>query len=344
MKEGQWRRRDLDRGKTLGVLLVVAGHLVARQDPLGPGWGAVWYEPLRAAIYTFHIPFLFYLSGYAAGWSGAATATGPAWAVLLQRRARRWLGPALLAGLAILAGKSLAQGFLHVDHAPASITAGLVNMVWRTDDSPAQSVWYLIVLFAYAACVPALLALVGGRPALLLAVSLASMPLPLPPMLFADRLLLYLPFYLAGILAERHDTGWCAFLDRRRALLLTLFALGFGLLVLLAAAGLLMRIPRAPLLLAAGALAIPALHAAVRGLTAHALAALDRLAPFAFAIYLLNTIFIGLAKGLLMTVLPWQAQWFPLFAPLLLAAGIIGPIAAQALLRRRPAATIHLLR
>ncbi|HTI01519.1 MAG TPA: acyltransferase family protein [Acidisoma sp.] len=344
MKEGQWRRRDLDRGKTLGVLLVVLGHLVARQDPSGPGWGAAWYEPLRASLYTFHIPFLFYLSGYAAGWSGAATVSGPAWAALLQRRARHWLGPALLFGLAILAGKCLVQGFLHVDHAPASFAGGLVNLLWRTDDSPAQSVWYLVVLFAYAVCVPPLFTLLGERQVLLLALSLAVMPLPLPPLLFADRLLLYLPFYLAGILTERHDTGWCAFLDQQHSTLLGLFAIGFGLLLLLAAEGLLMRIPRAPLLLAASALAIPALHAAVRRLAARLPPTLDWLCPHAFAIYLLNTIFIGLAKALLMTVMPWEARWFPLFAPLLLAAGILGPVAAQSLVGRRRAPAAHLLR
>lgn len=344
MKEGQWRRRDLDRGKTLGVLLVVLGHLVARQDPSGPGWGAAWYEPMRASLYTFHIPFLFYLSGYAAGWSGAATVTGPAWAGLLRRRARHWLAPALLFGLAILTGKYLAQGFLHVDHAPIDLTTGLINLVWRTQESPAQSVWYLIVLFAYATTVPPLLALCHGRRALLFVLSLALMPLTLPPLLYADRLLLYLPFYLAGILAEQHDTGWCAFLDRWRPVLLSLFALGVSLLVLLATEGLLPRMPRAPLLLAAGAIAIAALHAGVRRLPARTLAVLDRLAPFAFAIYLLNTIFIGLAKAVFLTALPWEARWFPLFAPCLLTAGILGPVAAQALVRRRRPATVHLLR
>lgn len=344
MKEGQWRRRDLDRGKTFGVLLVVLGHLVARQDPSGPGWGAAWYEPLRASLYTFHIPFLFYLSGYAAGWSGAATVAGAAWRDLLRRRARQWLAPALLVGLAILVGKCLAQGLMHVDHAPATFPVGLLNLVWRTEDSPAQSVWYLIVLFTYAAGVPPLLALFGGRPAWPLALSLALMPWPLPPFLYGDRLLLYLPFYVAGLIAERHDSGWCAVLDRWRPVLLSLFAAGVSLLVLLAAEGLLTRMPRAPLLLAASGLAIPALHAGVRRLPAHLQAMLDRLAPFAFAIYLLNTIFIGLTKALLMTVVPWEARWFPLFAPLLLTAGILGPAAARALIRRHPAMAVHLLR
>lgn len=343
MKEGQWRRRDLDRGKTLGVLLVVLGHLVARDDPAGAGWGAAWYEPMRAALYAFHIPFLFYLSGYAAGWSGAAECRGVAWLGMMGRRARHWLLPALLFGLTVLAGKSLAAGVMHVDHPPASFAAGLRDLLWDTAESPAQSVWYLIVLFAYAAAVPPLLALLGGRPASLLLLALALMPLPLPPHLFADRLLLYLPFYVAGLLAERHDAAWCAFLDRTRPVLLALFGVGCGLLVLLAAEGLLARLPHPPLLLAASALALPALHASVRRLPAALLPVLDRLGPHAFAIYLLNTIFIGLAKAGLMTMLPWEAAWFPLYAPLLLGAGILGPVMAHALVTR-PATRPQLLR
>lgn len=343
MKEGQWRRRDLDRGKTLGVLLVVLGHLVAREDPTGSGWGAAWYEPVRASLYSFHIPFLFYLSGYAAGWSGAAMLRGGPWAAMLGRRARHWLLPALLFGLTALAGKCLATGFLHVDHPPASFTAGLRDLLWQTADSPAQSVWYLVVLFAYAALVPPLLALARDRLVLLLLLAIALMPLPLPPHLFADRLPLYLPFYLGGLLALRHDEAWCAWLDRARPGLVALFAAGFGLLVLLAAEGLLARLGSAFLLLSASLVAIPALHAAVRQVPAALLPALDRLGPHAFAIYLLNTVFIGLAKALLMTVLPWQAGWFPLFAPLLLAAGILGPVAAHAAMRR-PAARPQLLR
>ncbi|GAB0118796.1 acyltransferase family protein [Acidisoma sp. 7E03] len=324
----------MDRGKTLGVLLVVLGHLVAREDPSGAGWGAAWYEPLRAALYIFHIPLLFYLSGYAAGWSGAATLGGGAWAAMLGRRARHWLLPAALFGLAVLAGKCLAAGFLYVDHPPASFAAGLRDLLWNTADSPAQSVWYLLVLYAYAAAVPPLLALLGGRPAVLLLLTLALMPLPLPPHLFADRLPLYLPFYVAGVLAERHDGTWCAFLDRARPVLLPLFVVGCGVLVLLALEGLLNHLPRPPLLLAAGALALPALHAAVRRVPAALLPALDRLGPHVFAIYLLNTIFIGLAKAVLMLLLPWEAGWFPLFAPLLLAAGVLGPVAAHALVMR----------
>ncbi len=306
------------------MLLVVLGHIVARQDPAGSGWGAAWYQPLRAALYSFHIPFLFFLSGYAASWSGAVAVTGDAYRALLGRRARRWLVPALLFGIAVTYGKWLLAGHVPVDHAPDNLGAGLVALIWQTDESPAQSVWYLIVLFAYAAAVPPLRQLGGGRSLPLLIISLLLMPLPLPQLLYADRFLINLPFYLAGIVAAEADCDWCRFLDRSRRGLLLLFLCVLPLLMLRAPAW-----PRPVSLLAGSAVAIPALHALVRGLWLPALSLLDRLAPFAFAIYLLNTVFIGLAKALLLQILPWTAASFPVFAPLLWLAGVIGPVTAQ---------------
>lgn len=328
MSEINWRRRDIDRGKTLGVLLVVLGHLVARQDPAGSGWGDAWYEPLRAALYSFHIPFLFYLSGYAAGWSGAARLEGAGYRAMLRRRAGHWLLPALLFGLAVVLGKLALRPSLPVDHAPASLGAGLLALVWRTDDSPAQSVWYLVVLFGFAALVPPLLRTSGGRVLPLLLLCLPLMTLPVPPVLYADRFLLNLPFYLAGLLAAAGDRGWCRFLDRARLPLMLAFLAMLPVLMLHAAYW-----PRPLTMLGASLVAIPALHAMVRRLWLPVLHLLDRLGPQAFAIYLLNTVFIGLAKAMLLQVLPWDAAWFPVFAPVLLTAGIVGPVAAAALWR-----------
>src|SRR6516165_3886939 len=42
----EWRP-DIEQAKGLAILLVVFGHLVARQDPEG----VHWYEPLRRAVY-----------------------------------------------------------------------------------------------------------------------------------------------------------------------------------------------------------------------------------------------------------------------------------------------------
>jgi fucose 4-O-acetylase-like acetyltransferase len=329
MEEHSWRRRDLDRGKTLAILLVVFGHLVARADPPGGGWGAAWYEPARAAVYAFHIPFLFYLSGYAAQWSGATAARGAAYGELLRRRANRLLLPALVFGLVILLGKMALMDELHVDHAPGSFLSGLADLVWRTDRSPAQSVWYLIVLFVYAAAAPALRPwLRRYGPALLLASAPLAL-LPVPPLLYADRIVTFLPFFIAGLVAADDDNRWCRWLDAWRLPLALLFVCALGLDLAYGAA-----ISRNLAMLGVSLIALPALHAIVRHLPDAGLRLLDPLGAYAFAIYLLNTIFIGLAKALLMRQLPWDADWFPLFAVVLMLAGVAGPIATKMLLFR----------
>ena len=329
MEDHVWRRRDLDRGKTLAILLVVFGHLVAREDPSGGGWGAAWYEPARAAVYAFHIPVLFFLSGYAAHWSGATAAWGASYGDLIRRRARRLLLPALIFGVAILLGKMAVMDELHVDHAPASLLGGLADLVWRTGRSPAQSVWYLIVLFAYAAAAPALLRLLRRfGPGLLVALAPLAL-IAAPPVLYADRIVTFVPFFFAGMVAADHDLVWCRWLDAWRVPLVLLFACALGLDLRFGA-----MIPRNLAMLCVSVAAMPALHAIVRQLPDMARRLLDLLGPYAFAIYLLNTIFIGLAKALMMKQFPWEAVWFPLFAPVLMVAGVAGPIAAKMLLFR----------
>ncbi|WP_284946810.1 acyltransferase family protein [Acidisoma cladoniae] len=318
------RRLDLDRGKDLAILLVVFGHLVARADPTGLSW----YEPIRALIYAFHIPFLFYLSGYAAQLSGGADATGAAYARLLRRRAHRLLLPAALFGLIILIGKYLAQPIMHVDHAPASLLGGLSDLVWHTDRSPAQSVWYLIVLFVFAIVTPPLLTLWRGRVCLLVALGLLLFWLPVPALVYGDRIAANALFFAIGLFAGRQDTDWCVWIDRHRRSLVVLFLCSLLLVFLLNTE----LAPKSRMLLVS-AVALPALHAAMRHPPRHVARLLDWMTPYALAIYLLNTVFIGLAKGLLMTSLPWNAPWFPLYAVVLMAAGIGGPTAMTLLIR-----------
>ncbi|MCC6481130.1 MAG: hypothetical protein IT554_01805 [Sphingomonadaceae bacterium] len=61
---------------------------------------------------------------------------------------------------------------------------------------------------------------------------------------------------------------------------------------------------------------------------------LDVLGRYSFPIYLLNTIAIGLAKGILLLVMPWDGLNFLIFLPVLLLSGIIGPIVAKVLIFR----------
>lgn len=153
------RRQDIERAKGLAILLVVFGHIVARADPLR----VEWYEPIRRAIYAFHMPFFLYLSGYVAVLSGALFLPPEKWRRLLASRARRLLLPFLALGLLTVGGKIVAGFFVFVDNRPASLVTGLENLFWHTADSPALSIWYLFVLFTFEYYGPDA-CLAGSRP------------------------------------------------------------------------------------------------------------------------------------------------------------------------------------
>ena len=80
---------------------------------------------------------------------------------------------------------------------------------------------------------------------------------------------------------------------------------------------------------------MPTLHGLVRQSWLARSANLLQLGIFSFVIYLLNTPFIGLAKGLLLKLLPWDGPNFLLYLPLLMVAGLYGPILLKKTLFRR---------
>jgi hypothetical protein len=63
--------------------------------------------------------------------------------------------------------------------------------------------------------------------------------------------------------------------------------------------------------------------------------ALMWLGQFSFAIYLFNTLTIGLAKGVLLKIAPWDGVNFLGFFPILLASGLIGPVLLKKVLLDR---------
>ncbi|MDE1905206.1 MAG: acyltransferase [Rhodospirillales bacterium] len=314
------RRVDIDMAKGLAILLVVFGHLVARQDPQG----VYWYEPLRRAVYAFHMPFFLYLSGLVASFSFLAAGRRGFWQSATAR-ARRLLVPFFGLGLLVLAGKLVASRFLFVDHVPASILTGLDGLFWHTANSPALSVWYLFVLFTLSL---ATLWVMGGqrnRLPWLLAASLLLCWLPVPPYVYADRIFTYAPFFLMGTLAGFAEPRWNILMDRFWPLAIA--ALLAGLIgVALWGQGVEQKAVMLPL----GALSMPALHGAMRRIQpGRAEEVLLFFGRHSFLIYLGNTICIGLAKGVMLRFTNWDGAHFLLFAPVLMAAGLLGPVALK---------------
>jgi hypothetical protein len=150
---------DIERAKGLAIILVVIGHVVAREPPANNEW----YVVLKSAIYAFHMPFFMYLGGLVFFHVGDAVNPRPSYRAYLIRRAERLLVPFLLLGLLILLGKFAAEQFLHVDNKPASLSDGLKSLFWTTGQSPATSVWYIFVVFIYCAITPLLVRLSHAR-------------------------------------------------------------------------------------------------------------------------------------------------------------------------------------
>ena len=319
------RRLDLDRAKGLAILLVVFGHIVARQGPTG----VEWYEPLRFAVYRFHMPLFFYLSGTVALLSGVLSAPPAGWPRLVEKRAARLLVPFFAVGLLILVGKLLAgQVTDTVDNAPDGLIGGLRDLFWDTASSPATSIWYLLVLFlATLAAVPLLR--LGLRSTGLVLMGLLLHVVEVPAVFYLDRFASHFLFFALGIWVAESQARFLPLFDRWIGLWLVALV---GALVL-AGTGLLAERYS---MLVCGVLAIPALHGLVRAQPVAQWTWPLWLGGFSMVIYLFNTIAIGVVKAVLVAIgATWNAAGFWLHAPLLLAAGVFLPVLFKVLLLRR---------
>lgn len=315
------RRSDIDRAKGLAILLVVFGHLVARAGPEHVGW----YEPLRHAVYSFHMAFFFYLSGLVVMLSGAALQPRPGW---VKRRAMRLLLPFAVLGILVAVGKHLAVHWMFVDHAPGGLAAGVSRLIWHTGDSPDGSIWYLFVLFAFSVAAPWALAGQANRLGWGVLAAVGIFFIPLPDYFYADDMARYAVFFTAGLCAGFWDARWLSFIDRSWPVWLAMLV--FMSLYVALSGGIAPKF----LFLAAGLCAIPALHGLVRYSWLRSSQSLLWLGRYCFMIYLFITIFIGLAKALLFTVVDWDGAHFLPFAMCLMLAGVFGPVGLKYMVLR----------
>lgn len=314
------RRADIDMAKGFAILFVVFGHLVARADPAG----VVWYEPLRRAVYAFHMPFFLYLSGMVAVFSGSLLVPQADWLKLVQARAERLLIPFFGLGLTIVFCKLFAKNFMFVDNQPAGFWSGVNALFWRTSNSPAICIWYLFVLFIISVFTPLIL---QGRPARLPAIFIMTLLLyvaPAPAYIYLDHVSHYAVFFVFGAWAATNERRWTAFMDRAWQPLLFLFAVLLASIAFFGA-----EWPPFLTLLPVGLLSMPALHGLVRNFGPKSAPVFLFLGRYSFMIYLFNTLFIGLAKGVLLHFCSWDAPHFLPFAIALMAAGTFGPVALK---------------
>lgn len=178
------RRLDwLDAARGIGIVLVVIGHELRAQMAAGvapPGWQApVW----DAAIYAFHMPLFFVLSGMT--FVGSAL-TRP-WPVLLRSRLQTLVYPYILWSVVSVLLSYMATGNVNHPMTPAAIAD-----IWR---QPVLQYWFLYALFLIQLAFLPLARVPLAAALLSLVLVLVAWP-PMAPIL--TEVVLMFPFFVVG--------------------------------------------------------------------------------------------------------------------------------------------------
>lgn len=304
----------IDRTKGLAILLVVLGHLIAREPPPGPG--VEWYVFVKDAIYAFHMPLFMAVSGllYGLNWRSGATLVHDL--IDARRRVLRLLPAYLLIGLLVFAGKLVFQSFSPAVDNGIDGPAELLTLLTQPSASFSAFLWYIYALSVLYIVFPLAARALRGRLLWLVPVTIAFWALPSSPWFAWDLLQVLSVFFVIGVIAGRHHEATQRWLGR-----LWLPAM-FPFIVLLFVGA----HEDSAVRWAAAALSIIALPGLMRATESSRPGFFDTIGRYTFIIYLTNTIFIGLVKVAFFHLGLWHAAHFPLIAMAMAVAAIGGAI------------------
>ncbi len=304
------RHDDLDRLKGVAIFLVVLGHIVSREPPEN----AHWYMYLKDSIYLFHMPLFMFISGLILAYTRKPIESIKDYGKYLKSKFIRLIPAYLGFAALIFIGKAVCGHFMHVDN-PVYTPADFLQVLLNPRSSYCAYLWYIYVLFVFYALTPLAYWLTRNRIHLLLPVCVLVHFMDVTSYFAISSIAEYSLVFAVGCLAGDHYQRYSSLLDRYGALFVTPFLVALAFAVP-------WGVPKFLL----GLLSIPACHAMVRMNAADLLGALKTLGKYTFPIYLMNTAFIGLSKGVMFQFASWDGTNFFWFAPTLLAAGIAGPI------------------
>lgn len=307
------RVNSLDIAKGIAIVLVVVGHVAAREEVPG----ADWYNLLRLAIYSFHMPLFMVLSGISLGLSWKVLADQAAVLGYVRKRLKKLVIPYALLGLVIICGKLVASRFIHVDNIPPGVVSGLLDLFLRPMASAASFLWFIYVLSAYFLVFPWLLQQAPrATPWAMMALGVVLYPFAWPSTFNIANIVMYLPFFSAGILLGQHWRKAASVIHPRLVIWAVplLAALVYGV----------WQEPLPKWLV--GTLSVPFVLALANQLKGPSSSLFMTAGIYTFSIYLFNTLCIGVAKAVTLNVIPWRDGYFVGHFVVLLIAGLWGPI------------------
>lgn len=304
---------EIEVGKGIGISLVVIGHLVAVAT-LGPDW----YASLKRLIYQFHMPFFMYLSGFSFAWVRPFSLDVP-FMIFLKKRGSRLLIPFITFGVIIVFAKYGAQFMLFVDDAPDSLAKGFTALFINTEKSPALSIWYVFVLFAFSVIAFLARDLTNRTLLVLLALSLVMHFSKVPDILYLNRIFYFFLFFVLGMLAARNYDAFADILSRFGVI---------GVIAFLVCCGIVLSMNRisAETKLITGLFSLPALHYVALNLTGPVAKMFEWIGGYSFPIYLMNTLTIGGFKAFYIILMSSMTTLFPLYLFGAMVFGLLVPI------------------
>jgi fucose 4-O-acetylase-like acetyltransferase len=308
------RVNSLDIAKGIAIVLVVVGHVAAREEVPG----ADWYNILRSVIYSFHMPLFMVLSGISLGLSWKVLPNDAAVFAYVRKRLKKLIIPYAALGLIIICGKLVASRHMHVDNVPPDVLSGLLALFLNPMASAASFLWFIYVLSAYFLVFPWLMQRAPkATPWAMLALGVLLYQWTWPGTFNIANIVMYLPFFSAGILMGQHWGQTTRVIHPWT----WLWAVPFFAAVSYEAYT---REPLPKWLV--GTLSVPFVLALAQQLRGRLQAVFLAAGLYTFSIYLFNTLGIGVAKAVTLHFMPWRDGYFAFHFVVLLIAGTWGPM------------------
>jgi fucose 4-O-acetylase-like acetyltransferase len=322
------RRRllEIDTAKGIAITSVVWGHIVARDvKPQGNEWWYMWYG-WYPQLYSFHMAFFFFLGGVV-----FFSRPIEEWPARSRKSAIKLMSAYCLFLVIIYLVKAITTRILHVDRPVGNFFDELRWVVFYPTDSFVGFLWFipcfLILLGIVTACRSLFKVDFKWLLALSFVLHLLSVTDQVTKLFELHQVSRYLFFLLLAALCLE-DLELVDVLLRRYWL--RFFSVFIAVLVL---------VPVNWLPTFAGLLCVPALLGL--SLVVDRWSTVSQLLQFvgrsSLTIYLMNTMALGLVRGIVLKFWSWDDWRFVVVAPVMLCAGLFLPIAVQRLIFSRPA-------
>lgn len=225
--------------------------------------------------------------------------------------------PAFLSmALLIYLGKLVASYFIQVDNLQSRDLATLFDILLRPAQSSASSLWYIYVLFLFYLIYPVIHWMIKYSKFWLLVGVLAFLIHDeIPTIFMLNRVAEFLLFIMVGAWTARNYEAFSNNNQQYGWIWVAVFTIALTVSEYLI-------LPK----LVLGLLSIPALIFFVSTHHVKDSTTLAQLGKYVFVIYLLNTIIIGLVKGVGLKLWPWDGINFIPYFFVLLIAGLYVPI------------------